>query len=194
MGSGEPDLRLELIDLEARSAALGRYWNAVVDRVALAIDAAPEAFAEPIVAEAAFNRLAVSYLNAFHLAWTRPDGRQAAIGARSRVVRAALEYLHANAASPITVQHVASAVHISSRGLHSAFVAETGRPPSEHLRAIRLEGVRDELRFAAATDTIAAIARRWGFVHLSRFAEAYAREYGELPSATRSYRRRRAAA
>lgn len=189
MTSGEPESQLELLELEARSPQLGHYWDAVVARVAHAIRAAPEAFEEPIVAEAAFNRLAVTYFNAFHLAWTRRDGRTVAVGARSAVVRTALEFLHANAATPITVQHVAAAVHISARGLHAAFVAETGRPPSEHLRGIRLDGVRDELRFAPATETIATIARRWGFVHLPRFAEAYERAFGELPSATRGRRR-----
>jgi AraC-like DNA-binding protein len=189
MTSGEPESQLELLEVETRSAALGRHWDAVVARVGRAMAAAPEAFEEAIVAEAAFNRLAVTYLNAFHLAWSRPDGRTVPVGARSAVVRAAFEFLHAHAAEPITVQHVAAAVHISARGLHAAFVAETGRPPSEHLRAIRLEGVRDELRFAPATETIATVARRWGFVHLPRFAEAYERAFGELPSATRGRRR-----
>lgn len=189
MTSGEPGFRLELVELAARSSALGRHWDDVVDRVTRAIAASPEAFEEPLVAEAAFHRLAVAYLNVFHLAWAGQDGRQVPVGARSAVVRAALEYLHANAATPITVQHVAEAVHISPRGLHAAFVAELGRSPSEHLRAIRLQGVRDELRFAAPTDTIAAVARRWGFVHLPRFAEAYERAFGELPSATRGRRR-----
>jgi AraC-like DNA-binding protein len=189
MTSGEPESRLELLEIESRSTSLGNHWEAIVSRVAQAMAAAPEAFEHPIVAEAAFNRLAVAYLNAFHLAWIRPDGRTAPVGARSAVVRAALEFLHANAATPITVQHVAAAAHISARGLHAAFVAETGRPPSEHLRAIRLDGVRDELRFAPATETIATVARRWGFVHLPRFAEAYERAFGELPSATRGRRR-----
>jgi AraC-like DNA-binding protein len=193
MTSGEPESELELLELEARSSSLGTHWDAMVSRISQAMRSAPEAFDAPIVAEAAFNRLAVTYLNAFHLAWARPDGRTIALGARSKVVGAALEFLHANAAAPITVQHVAAAVHISARGLHAAFVAETGRPPSEHLRGIRLQGVRDELRFAPPLDTIAVIARRWGFVHLPRFAEAYERAFGELPSATRGRRRLSAA-
>ena len=189
MTSGEPELRLEPVELAARTSELGRYWDRAVARVADAMTAAPEAFAEPIVVESAFSRLAVAYLNSFQLAWADRAGRHVAVGARSAVVRAALEYLHANAALPVTVQHVADAVHISTRGLHAAFVGETGRSPSDHLRAIRLQGVRDELRFAAPTDTIAVIARRWGFVHLPRFAEAYERAFGELPSATRGRRR-----
>ncbi|MGR2752905.1 helix-turn-helix transcriptional regulator [Agromyces arachidis] len=175
--------------LEAKSGALGRYWDAIVSRVVGAMSAAPEAFDAPIVAEAAFSRLAVAYLSAFHVVRDDGRGRLVPVGARSAVVRTAVEYLHAHAGEPITVAHVAAAVHISSRGLHAAFVAETGRSPSEHLRGIRLEGVRDELRFAPPSDTIAVVARRWGFVHLPRFAQAYQQAFGELPSATRGVRR-----
>lgn len=187
--SDVPEGRLEPVELAARSAELGRYWDESVRRVTRAMGAAPEAFDEPIVAEAAFHRLAVAYLNAFPLAWRQASAREISVGARSAVVRAALDYLLAHAAEPITVQHLAEAMHISTRGLHAAFVGETGRSPSEHLRAIRLEGVRDELRFAEPSEPIAAIARRWGFVHMPRFAEAYERAFGELPSATRGTRR-----
>ncbi|MBM7505811.1 helix-turn-helix transcriptional regulator [Agromyces aurantiacus] len=188
MTYGEPVLRLQPIELPARSAELGRRWESTVQTVKRAIAGAPEAFDEPLIAEAAFHRLAVAYLHAFDLGVPGVTGGLVRPGARSAVVRAALEVMHARAHTPLTVQHVAQAVHISVRGLHSAFVSETGRPPSEHLRAIRLAGVRDELRFADPAERVGAIARRWGFVHLSRFAEAYEREYGELPSATR-YRR-----
>lgn len=192
--SGDPVDRLQPVELGARSAALGRYWNAAVARVHRAMIDAPEAFDEPIVEEAAFHHLAVAYLSTFDLSRPGPGGLGVRIGPRSSVVRAALDHMHAYAASPLTMQQIADAVHVSTRGLHAAFVAELGHPPSEHLRAIRLAGVRDELRFAEPGETIAAIARRWGFVHLSRFAESYERAYGELPSATRSSPRRRRAA
>ncbi|MGR2752906.1 helix-turn-helix transcriptional regulator [Agromyces arachidis] len=186
--SGDPGLRLEPVRLEARGNDAARLWNESAGRVAAAMAAAPEAFDHPIVIESAFSRLAVAYLHAFDLTWDGGRGASVPVGARSKVVRAALDYFHAHAGEPITVAHVAEAVHISSRGLHAAFVAETGRSPSEHLRGIRLEGVRDELRFAPPSDTIAVVARRWGFVHLPRFAHAYQQAFGELPSATRAGR------
>jgi AraC-like DNA-binding protein len=194
LGSGGPERRLEPLALGARTVALGRHWDLSVGRVLHAMLVAPEAFDEPIVEEAAFHRLALAYLHAFDVGWAEKDGRHVPLGARSATVRAALDHMHAHASKPITVRHIAEAVHISTRGLHAAFVSETGRSPSEHLRAIRLEGVRAELCFAEPTESIAAIARRWGFVHLSRFAEAYERAFGELPSATRSTTRRRSAA
>ncbi|GGI45625.1 AraC-like DNA-binding protein [Agromyces flavus] len=191
--SGQPIDRIEPVELAARTPELGRRWDDAVARVRRAMLVAPESFADPVVEEAAFHHLALTYLAAFQLAWPGPDGRHVSIDARSRTVRAAIDHMHAHAASPLTVQQVAAAVHVSPRGLHAAFVSELGRSPSEVLRDIRLTGVRDELRFADPIDGIGAIARRWGFVHLSRFAEAYERAYGELPSATRPTRRRAAA-
>ncbi|WP_353814948.1 helix-turn-helix transcriptional regulator [Agromyces sp. SYSU T00266] len=187
--TGDPEAEPGFTGVAPRSADLGRHWEHVAHRVRSAMLAVPEAFAEPIVASAAFNRLAVAYVHAFQVVKFDPDGRQRRVGPRSAVVRAALEHMHAHAAEPITVQGIADAVHVSARGLHTAFVVEFGRSPSEHLRAIRLAGVRDELRFAPPAEGIAAVARRWGFVHLSRFAESYAREFGELPSETSGARR-----
>jgi AraC-like DNA-binding protein len=188
--TGREGFTLGFDGVAPNSAALGRYWEATAHRVRSAMLAAPEAFAEPVVSRAAFHRLAVSYLHTFQPVLRLEDGSPRSVVAQSAIVRAAVEFMHAHAAEPITVQDVARAVHISARGLHAAFASELGVSPSEHLRAIRLCGVRDELRFAPPGQSIAAVARRWGFVHLSRFAEAYAREFGELPSETDGARRR----
>ncbi|WP_438853988.1 helix-turn-helix transcriptional regulator [Agromyces sp. M3QZ16-3] len=187
--TGDGDAELGFVGVAPRSPELGRHWERIVHRVRSAMLAAPEAFAEPIVAASAFNRLAVAYVYAFQVAKLDLDGRRMPLAGRSAVVRAAVEHMHAYAHAPITVQGIAEAGHISARGLHAAFTNELGHSPSDHLRGIRLAGVRDELRFAPPDQSIAAVARRWGFVHLSRFAESYARAFGELPSETVGARR-----
>ncbi|MRX44420.1 helix-turn-helix transcriptional regulator [Agromyces kandeliae] len=188
--TGDPGAELGFVTVAPRSPELGRHWERIAHRVRQAMLTAPEAFAEPIVAGAAFNRLAMAYLYAFEVVTLDLEGRRTSFGARSDIVRAAVDHMHAHAAEPITVEGVAAALHITVRGLHAAFAAELGQSPSEHLRGIRLAGVRDELRFAPPEQGIAAVARRWGFVHLSRFAESYARQFGELPSETVGARRR----
>ncbi|GAA1061949.1 helix-turn-helix transcriptional regulator [Agromyces bracchium] len=188
--TGDAEIETAFIDVAPRSADLGRHFERIAHRVRSAMLDAPDAFAEPVVAAAAFNRLAVAYLYAFQVVKLDLDGRRMPLGPRSAIVRAALDHMHAYASEPITVQGVAEAVHISARGLHTAFAAELGQSPSEHLRGIRLAGVRDELRFAPPEQGIAAVAHRWGFVHLSRFAETYARAFGELPSETVGARHR----
>jgi transcriptional regulator GlxA family with amidase domain len=101
------------------------------------------------------------------------------------VIGRALDFMHAHAAEPISITDVAAAAFVSTRWLHKAFVERLGEPPVRVLRRIRLNGVRSELLTGAPTTTsVAQVARAWGFVHLSRFAEQYFREYGERPSET----------
>ena len=49
---------------------------------------------------------------------------------------------------------------------------------------MRLEQARAELKAAPPTENIAAIAFKWGIVHLVRFAHDYRLRFGELPSDT----------
>jgi transcriptional regulator GlxA family with amidase domain len=53
------------------------------------------------------------------------------------------------------------------------------------LREIRLRRAHEDLRAAdPSATTVAAIARRWGFAHMGRFAREYQAAYGQTPSAT----------
>jgi AraC-like DNA-binding protein len=54
-----------------------------------------------------------------------------------------------------------------------------------YLRNERLLLVYDELlRATPATETVADVASRWGFQHLSHFATHYKKKFGVLPSDT----------
>jgi AraC-like DNA-binding protein len=54
-----------------------------------------------------------------------------------------------------------------------------------YLREVKLARVRADLLEAdPSSTTVAAVASRWGFNHLSRFTEMYRRKYGVLPSVT----------
>ncbi|WP_181439545.1 helix-turn-helix domain-containing protein [Curtobacterium sp. MCBD17_032] len=106
------------------------------------------------------------------------------VGATGRV-RAAVEYMHAVANTPITTTDVAEHVGLSVRGLQQAFQRQIGVAPNAMLRGIRLDRVRDELRAASPLDTtVATVAVQWGFAHLGRFSAAYARRFGEYPRDT----------
>ena len=58
-----------------------------------------------------------------------------------------------------------------------------------YLRRVRLERAHAELQNAdpAAWDTVATIARRWGFARTDRFAAAYLAAYGRPPTRTLRY-------
>ena len=56
--------------------------------------------------------------------------------------------------------------------------------PKAYLKAVRLDGVRDELKKACPNEKIINIAGRWGFWHPGQFAADYNKQFGELPTAT----------
>jgi AraC-like DNA-binding protein len=104
---------------------------------------------------------------------------------RMAAVRTAIEYLHHHADRPITPADAARAAGISTRVLQLAVRRYEDTTPSALLRTIRLDRVHGELRAASpAATTVRAVAERWGFGHLGRFAASYAERFGELPSTT----------
>jgi AraC-like DNA-binding protein len=62
------------------------------------------------------------------------------------------------------------------------------------LRQARLAQARSELAAARPRTTVTTVALDYGFNHLSRFAQQYARHFGESPSETLRRARRRQAA
>ena len=100
-------------------------------------------------------------------------------------LREAVEYLHANARLPVSTSDVAEAVGMTPRGLQQAFSRQLEMTPTEYLRLLRLEHVHAELLALHPDDaTVSEVATRWGFLHLGRFAAAYAGKFGEKPSET----------
>jgi transcriptional regulator GlxA family with amidase domain len=54
-----------------------------------------------------------------------------------------------------------------------------------YLQSVRLDRAHESLRRADPTRlTVSAVAHRWGFAHLGRFASAYRLRFGEPPSET----------
>jgi AraC-like DNA-binding protein len=99
-------------------------------------------------------------------------------------VRTAIELMEAEAGRPLTSSVLAAAASVSVRTLQESFRRYLGTSPMAYLREIRLRRAHEELRAAdPSAATVAAIARRWGFTHMGRFAAAYQAAYGEAPSA-----------
>lgn len=100
-------------------------------------------------------------------------------------VRAALDHLHHHAGDPVTPADAARAAGIHTRTLQQATQRHLGMSPSAYLRDIRLERAHRDLRASSpGSESVAAIARRWGFGNLGRFAAAYGDKYGQKPSQT----------
>ncbi|OBL13923.1 hypothetical protein A5646_08305 [Mycobacterium sp. 1245499.0] len=105
-------------------------------------------------------------------------------GVQPPAVRRAIAYLEEAAAEDIRIGDVAAAARLSIRALQEAFRTHLDTTPTAHLKAIRLARAHAELRQSSVEDgtTVAAVAYRWGFGNLGRFAADYRREFGRSPS------------
>ena len=103
----------------------------------------------------------------------------------SRSVRLAMAACEANPQDPLTVTDMAHFAGVSIRSLQDGFKKYVGMSPTDYLRNVRLNRVREELLAERGFDSsIADIAFTWGFTHLGRFAKLYHERFGELPSET----------
>ncbi|MFS0852164.1 helix-turn-helix transcriptional regulator [Microbacterium sp. 179-I 3D4 NHS] len=183
---GDDHLVLRTSRLAPLNEAAGRTWERMFAYLEASLGAASDS--EILQRELERHALAVT-LTAFatSVLATASDTPQRRAAPTS--VRRALSFIAENAHRPITVDDVAAAAFISTRGLQYAFRRTMDATPAEYLRRARLEGAHRDLR-SGDGEPIAAIARRWGFSHPSRFAAAYREAYGVSPSTTAGRPRR----
>lgn len=105
-------------------------------------------------------------------------------------VRQAEDLMHAQSDDPVSIMEIAQALGVSLRSLQLAFnEVYGGLSPRDYLTRIRLDKARKRLLSANGDGQVTTIALESGFFHLSRFAQAYARTFGERPSETLARRR-----
>jgi AraC-like DNA-binding protein len=101
---------------------------------------------------------------------------------RPTAVRDAIDIIEAGPHLPLTTSTLALQCHVSVRTLQEGFRRHVGMSPMAYLRVVRLRRAHSDLRSAHPSHTtVAAIAHRWGFAHLGRFATAHTAMYGETP-------------
>jgi AraC-like DNA-binding protein len=104
---------------------------------------------------------------------------------RPRPVKQAIDLMEAYPHRPLSVITIARMVGVSARSLQIGFRQHVGMTPTAYARRVRLARAHQDLRDADPyEETVAAIAHRWGFAHLGRFAAAYRNAYGASPSQT----------
>jgi AraC-like DNA-binding protein len=102
-----------------------------------------------------------------------------------RAIRRVLDLINAEPERAFSVTELATVAGMSVRSLQEGFRRHVGCTPMTHLQQVRLTRAHEALRQAdPAHATVAAIAHRWGFAHLGRFASAYRMRFGESPSVT----------
>jgi AraC-like DNA-binding protein len=161
----------------------GRAWAGLLLSVSRQPDGPDGLLAQPLVAAP----LADSLVQGFLLAAAPGSGLRAAPGpaAGPASVRMAVQLMDADPRAPLTVSALAARCGVSARALQDGFSRHLGTSPMAYLRDVRLRHADAELRAAdPSSDTVAAIARRWGFAHLGRFAATYEANYGQTPGRT----------
>ena len=94
-------------------------------------------------------------------------------------LRRAEAFMRAQAEAPIGLPDIAAAAGCSVRTLQNAFRLFRGTTPYRALLLVRLERARNDLR--RGEEPVAAVARRYGFSNVGRFAASYTRQFKERP-------------
>jgi len=99
-------------------------------------------------------------------------------------VKRARDFIHAHAHTSITLEKLARHAGCGYRTLQSAFNDAYGMAPMAYVKSVRLTYVYNDLLNAEDGATVFSVALKWGFTHMGRFAQSYAKRFGVLPSET----------
>ncbi|MFC8597086.1 helix-turn-helix transcriptional regulator [Isoptericola sp. NPDC057191] len=164
--------------------AEARTWKAAADFAAQSLTRHADAMATPTLQRSLVHHLVLTLLHTFPNV-ALDDVQRGTDRVLPAAVRRAVAFIDEHAHEPVTVDDVAAAAHVSSRGLQAAFRRSLGVTPGQVLRRARLDGARRDLLDAdPEVVTVAAVAHRWGYLHLGNFAAVYRDAFGELPSRT----------
>ncbi len=182
---GHPvDGPLELASSMSLTDGAGRGWARFVRMVHGEVGNADSLLHHPLIGEqlrlSVISGLLLSVPHRYHDELLRPP-----LPVPPRALRRVADAIHDEPERPFTVTTLAGIGGMSVRSLQEGFRRYFGAPPMAYLQQIRLARARTTLRNAdPATTTVAAVAHRWGFAHLGRFASAYRAEFSESPSET----------
>jgi len=167
------------------SAAAGQHWSATTQYVLSVVTRSPLLAAAPLA-----RRELVWMINSAVLACfpnsTLDVETHTSSGDSPLPLRRALSFIEEHAADPISLNEIARAAGLSPRGLQACFRRNLETTPLAYLRAVRMQRAHRDLVTADPTTgiNVAAVAARWGFTHLGRFATEYKRRFNAYPSQT----------
>lgn len=105
------------------------------------------------------------------------------LDAKSDRVQTALEYAKRNLRTPLSVEQLADAAHLSPRQFSRAFHAETGQSPAKAVENMRVEAAR--VMMEQGRHPIDVVANETGFADRERMRRAFLRAYGQPPQTMR---------
>jgi len=110
---------------------------------------------------------------------------------RSSLVRRAEDLMRARLPTPTGESDLCATLGVSGRTLRLAFRERFGMGPTTYFQTLRLHAARATLKADGLEKvSIAELARQFGFFHVGKFAGYYRRQFGEVPTKTRSQKSR----
>jgi AraC-like DNA-binding protein len=163
---------------------MGRPWIDSLQLVARELDVGPGRLTHP----RAGRHVQALLLDGLLLGQPHSYSEEIARGTRpgsSASIARAVDLVNDRADEPWSSTSLARAVHVSVRALQEGFNRDVGKPPMGYLQDARLRRVHSVLHGAVpGSTTVEAVATRWGFLHMRRFAAAYRAAFSESPSTT----------
>lgn len=161
-----------------------RSWNQLIRLVRGEINNPASLLHEPLFVEqirrTVLNGLLLSLPHRYAEELTAP-----APSGPPRAIKRAMDAINSEPERPFTVGDLAQIAGVSVRSLQEGFRRYAGSTPMSYLQQVRLTRAHEALRRDdPARVTVAAVAHRWGFAHLGRFAAAYRARFGVCPSDT----------
>ncbi|WP_425760906.1 AraC family transcriptional regulator [Micromonospora sp. DT231] len=178
--TGLPIANFRFTTMAPLSPAMALLWQSVTafTRRQLAVNAVA---ASPLARAGLVDLVATTAVAVFPNTTMTINYLPGQAGVGRAIVRRAAEFIEAHAAAPLTVGRIAEACEVSQRALQVAFQRYHGQTPMAFLRAVRLRQAHWDLQHAKPGQTVAETARRWGWTHPGRFAQAYRETYGCHP-------------
>ena len=105
------------------------------------------------------------------------------LDAKSDRIQGALDYARRNLGTPLSVEQLADAAHLSPRQFSRAFHAETGQSPAKAVENLRVEAAR--VMMEQGRHPIDIVANETGFADRERMRRAFLRAYGQPPQTVR---------
>lgn len=176
---GRP-LRLASPSLSPISPTLATVWRDTARLLANRVLTAAEAYDRDLLRTQMIGALTASTIEAFGLSELAEDGSE---DKRDQVRARAEAFMRERLREPIGIPDIARAAGVSIRGLQLAYQRQGDVSPVIRLRQLRLEAARATFE-RGPHESVAAVARRFGYSNAGRFAAHYRNHFGESPSTT----------
>jgi transcriptional regulator GlxA family with amidase domain len=102
---------------------------------------------------------------------------------KSDRIQIALDYARRNLHTPLSVEQLAEAAHLSPRQFSRAFRAETGQSPAKAVENLRVEAAR--VMMEQSRHPVDVVASETGFGDHERMRRAFLRAFGQPPQVIR---------